>query len=174
MRAASDIHGKKFSGPVLYRSPQQHYPLAVAAQGMTITDADGREYLDLSGGAAVSVLGHSHPDVVAAITKQIQTLAYAHTAFFTNEPQEQLAQLLVERFEDPSARVYFASGGSEANETALKLAWQYWASASHPDKKIIISREHSYHGNTFGVLSVSGNAGYPGRGAGRPRPHRQD
>jgi adenosylmethionine-8-amino-7-oxononanoate aminotransferase len=143
---------------VLYRSPASAYPKAVSASGMYVEDSGGKRYLDMSGGAAVSCLGHAHPDVVAAVQEQVAQLAFAHTAFFTNEPQERLAQRLVERFGDPAARVYFTSGGSEANETALKLAWQYWSARGQPNKKIIISREHSYHGNTLGVLSVSGNS----------------
>ena len=142
---------------MLYRAPRQRYPLAVSASGMRITDSNGKRYLDMSGGAAVSCLGHGDPAVIAAINTQLQQLAFAHTAFFTNEPQEQLAAALVARFCDPGARVYFLSGGSEANETAFKIAWQYWAARGAPAKKIIISREHSYHGNTFGGLSVSGN-----------------
>jgi adenosylmethionine-8-amino-7-oxononanoate aminotransferase len=142
---------------VFYRAPAQHYPKAVAAAGMTISDDAGRQYLDMSGGAAVSCLGHSHPDVVEAIRQQVGKLAFAHTAFFTNEPQEELAAQIVTRFPEPAARVYFLSGGSEANETALKLAWQYWAARGRESKKIIIGRDHSYHGNTFGVLSASGN-----------------
>jgi adenosylmethionine-8-amino-7-oxononanoate aminotransferase len=142
---------------VFYRSPAHRYPKAVSASGMTITDESGKRYLDMSGGAAVSCLGHSHPDVVAAIQRQVESLAFAHTAFFTNEPQEHLAALVAARFAEPGARVYFASGGSEANETALKLAWQFWAARGAASKKIVIGREHSYHGNTFGVLSASGN-----------------
>lgn len=124
---------------------------------MYIEDDSGKRYLDMSGGAAVSCLGHAHPDVVAAVREQVGVLAFAHTAFFTNEPQERLAERLVERFGDPGARAYFTSGGSEANETALKITWQYWKARGEPRRKIIISREHSYHGNTFGALSVSGN-----------------
>lgn len=144
---------------VLYRSTRRRYPVAATAAGMRVIDTSGKQYLDMSGGAAVSCLGHSHPDVVTAIQEQLATLAFAHTAFFTNEPQEELATVLVNRFGDPDARVYFCSGGSEANETAFKIAWQYWAATDKPDKKMIVSREHSYHGNTFGVLSASGNAG---------------
>jgi adenosylmethionine-8-amino-7-oxononanoate aminotransferase len=135
------------------------YPVAVAGQGVRLTDATGKRYLDMSGGAAVSCLGHGHPAVAEAVTRQVESLAFAHTAFFTNDPQEQLAARLVRRFRDYRARVYFLSGGSEANETALKIAWQYWAALGEPEKKIIISREHSYHGNTFGALSISGNPG---------------
>lgn len=144
---------------VFHRDLQFPYPVATHAAGMHIYDADGKAYLDMCGGAAVSCLGHQHPDVVAALKKQIDTLAYAHTSFFSNEPQEKLAGLLVERFGDPSARVYFSSGGSEANETALKLAWQFWQVAGKSSKVKIISRQHSYHGNTLGALSVSGNPG---------------
>jgi adenosylmethionine-8-amino-7-oxononanoate aminotransferase len=143
---------------VLYRAPAVFYPKAVKAAGMYIEDDRGKRYLDMSGGAAVSCLGHAHPDVVGAVRDQVADLAFAHTAFFTNEPQERLAQRLVERFGDPGARAYFTSGGSEANETALKIAWQYWAARDEPGRKVIISREHSYHGNTFGVLSISGNS----------------
>jgi hypothetical protein len=143
---------------VLYRTPSATYPTAVAAEGMYIVDAGGKRYLDMSGGAAVSCLGHADPDVVAAVREQVGRLAFAHTAFFTNEPQERLARRLAQRFGDSAARVYFTSGGSEANETALKIAWQYWVARGRPEKKVVISREHSYHGNTFGVLSVSGNA----------------
>ena len=144
---------------VLYRTPLARYPVAVSGQGMRLIDATGKNYLDMSGGAAVSCLGHGHLDVVQAVTRQTQSLAFAHTSFFTNDPQEQLAARLVRRFADARARVYFLSGGSEANETALKIAWQYWAACDRPNKKIIISREHSYHGNTFGALTISGNPG---------------
>ena len=143
---------------VLYRAPAVFYPKAVKAAGMYIHDDRGNRYLDMSGGAAVSCLGHAHRDVVDAVRNQVATLAFAHTAFFTNEPQERLANRLVERFGDPGARAYFTSGGSEANETALKIAWQYWAARGEPERKVVISREHSYHGNTFGVLSISGNS----------------
>ena len=146
-------------GSVFYRAPRQHYPRAVSASGMYIQDSAGRRYLDMSGGAAVSCLGHGHPDVIAAVQQQLESLAFAHTAFFTNEPQEQLADRLVRHFGDEGAKVYFLSGGSEANETALKLAWQYWAARGRSEKKIIVSREHSYHGNTLGALSASGNPG---------------
>ena len=143
---------------VLYRAPAATYPMAVESSGMYIFDTDGTRYLDMSGGAAVSCVGHAHPRVVEAVREQLGQLAFAHTAFFTNRPQEELAGRLQARFGDPGARVYFSSGGSEANETALKMAWQYWASRGRPDRKVIVSREHSYHGNTLGGLSVSGNS----------------
>ncbi|MCJ9430609.1 aspartate aminotransferase family protein [Kordiimonas marina] len=142
---------------VFYRDMGKAYPVAVSASGMHIYDADGKAYLDMCGGAAVSCLGHQHPDVIRAVKAQLDQMAFAHTAFFSSRPQEQLAERLVARFGDPGARAYFTAGGSEANETALKLAWQYWKALGRPEKAKIISRDHSYHGNTFGTLSVSGN-----------------
>lgn len=150
--------GEAAGTAVLYREPSLRYPVAVKARGMYITDAAGRSWLDMSGGAAVSCLGHGHRRVIDAIHAQLDTLPFAHTAFFTNEPQERLAEALASRFPEPGARAYFVSGGSEANEAALKIAWQYHAARGKRGKKIVISREHSYHGNTFGALSASGNS----------------
>ena len=142
---------------VFYRSPNQKYPRGARGEGVYLYDDQGKQYLDGSGGAAVTCLGHGHPDVIAAIKAQVEALAYAHTAFFTNEPQELLAARLAERFGEAGARVYFLSGGSEANETAIKLARQYWLAKGKDSKHIVISREQSYHGNTLGALSLSGN-----------------
>ena len=124
---------------------------------MYIHDDSGRQYLDMSGGAAVSCLGHGHPDVVRAVQKQAATLSFAHTAFFTNEPQELLASRLAARFAEAGARVWFTSGGSESNESALKIAWQFWRARGKPDKTIVISRQFSYHGGTLGATSISGS-----------------
>jgi len=142
---------------VFYRSPTQQYPRAVRGEGVYLYDEAGKKYLDGSGGAAVTCLGHGHPDVIEAIKAQVDQLAYAHTAFFTNDPQEKLAARLAERFGEAGARVYFVSGGSEANETAIKLARQYWLAKGREKKHMVISREQSYHGNTLGALSLSGN-----------------
>ncbi len=142
---------------VFYRSPKHQYPRGLRGEGVYLYDDTGKQYLDGSGGAAVTCLGHGHPDVIAAIKKQLDRLAYAHTAFFTNEPQEELAARLAGRFSEAGAKVYFLSGGSEANETAIKLTRQYWLAKGRPDKHIVISREQSYHGNTLGALSLSGN-----------------
>lgn len=142
---------------VFYRSPNHTYPRGARGEGVYLYDDQGKQYLDGSGGAAVTCLGHGHPDVIAAIKAQVEELAYAHTAFFTNEPQELLAARLAERFGEAGARVYFLSGGSEANETAIKLARQYWLAKGKDCKHIVISREQSYHGNTLGALSLSGN-----------------
>jgi adenosylmethionine-8-amino-7-oxononanoate aminotransferase len=144
---------------VFYRNPQHEYPRGLRGEGVYLYDTDGRQYLDGSGGAAVSCLGHGHPYVIAAIKRQVEELAYAHTAFFTNDPQERLAKHLSGRFGEEGARVYFLSGGSEANEAAIKLARMYWLSKGRDGKYIIISRQQSYHGNTLGALSISGNPG---------------
>lgn len=142
---------------VFYRSPTHQYPRAVRGEGVYLYDEAGKQYLDGSGGAAVTCLGHGHPEVIEAIKAQVDQMAYAHTAFFTNDPQEKLAVRLAERFGEDGARVYFLSSGSEANETAIKLARQYWLAKGREKKYVVISREQSYHGNTLGALSVSGN-----------------
>ncbi|MDA0679152.1 MAG: aspartate aminotransferase family protein [Proteobacteria bacterium] len=142
---------------VFFLEPKMSYPTAVRGEGMYLYDAGGKQYLDMSGGAAVSCLGHGHPDVVRAVQEQAGKLAFAHTSFFTNEPQEDLADRLAKRFSEEGSRVWFTSGGSESNETALKVAWQYWRAQGKPEKTIIISREFSYHGGTLGATSVSGS-----------------
>ena len=144
---------------VFYRNPKAQYPRGLRGDGVYLYDDTGKQYLDGSGGAAVTCLGHGHADVIAAIKAQVDQLAYAHTAFFTNEPQEKLAARLAERLGEPGARVYYLSGGSEANETAIKLARQYWLAQGKSQKHIVISREQSYHGNTLGALSLSGSPG---------------
>jgi len=142
---------------VFYRNPLHDYPMVVRGEGVYLYDADGKQYLDGSGGAAISCLGHGNRVVIDAIKNQAETLAFAHTMFFTNQPQEELARKLVTRFGKEDARVYFLSGGSEANETAIKLARQYWLSQGCDQKHLVISRKQSYHGNTLGALSASGN-----------------
>jgi adenosylmethionine-8-amino-7-oxononanoate aminotransferase len=144
-------------GAVFLRDLRHEYPVAVRATGMHIYDSSGKAYLDMSGGATVSCLGHQHPDVIEALQDQIGTMAFAHSAFFTNLPQERLAEALSARFGETGAKAYFTAGGSEANETALKMAWQYWRTLGQPGKTKVISREHSYHGNTLATLSASGN-----------------
>ena len=149
---------------VFYRDPGHDYPVAVRGEGVYLYDAEGKQYLDGSGGAAISCLGYCHPEVSRAIAEQIGKLAFAHTVAFTNEPQEKLAAKLAARFAssdagEDGARVYFVSGGSEANETALKLVRQYWVARGRDSKHIMISRQQSYHGNTLGALSLAGSPG---------------
>ena len=133
-------------------------PVAVSGSGLEIVDAEGRRYLDASGGAAVSCLGHGHPDVLAAMRKQLDALAYAHTAFFTTEAAEGLADRLIEDAPQGLSHVYLVSGGSEAIEAALKMARQYFVEMGEPQRHYVIARRQSYHGNTLGALAVGGNA----------------
>ena len=142
---------------VFHRTPGHSYPRAVAGDGPYIVDAEGRRYLDASCGAAVSCLGHSHPVVIQAIKDQLDKIPYAHTNFFTTEAYESLAAHLIERAPDGLGRVFFVSGGSEANETALKLARQYFVDRGEPERCRYIARRQSYHGNTLGALAVGGN-----------------
>jgi adenosylmethionine-8-amino-7-oxononanoate aminotransferase len=142
---------------VFHRDPKFGYPCAVRGEGAYLYDADGKRYLDASGGAAVSCLGHSDRAVIAAIQAQLDKLAFAHTSFFTNEPMEALADALVRRAPRSFGKVYFVSGGSEAVEAALKLARQYFVERGEPQRAHIIARRQSYHGNTLGALAVGGN-----------------
>jgi len=143
---------------VIHRGLRHMPSTAVSGAGMIIRDAAGNEYLDGSGGAAVSSLGHGHPDVLAAMHAQIDRLAYAHTSFFTTEAAEQLADELVRSSPDGLNHVYLVSGGSEAVEAALKMARQYFVEIGQPQRTRFIARRQSYHGNTLGALSVGGNA----------------
>lgn len=143
---------------VFHRHTRRDFPVANRGDGPYVVDTTGKRYLDASGGAAVSCLGHSHHDIVDAIKEQVSRLAFAHTGFFTNEKLEQLAEMLITLAPGDLARVYFVSGGSEAVEAALKLARQYFLESGEPDRQYFIARRQSYHGNTLGALAVGGNA----------------
>ena len=136
-----------------------HLNLATIAggDGVFLIDKQGNRYLDACGGAAVSCLGHSNQRVKQAIINQVNEVAYAHTGFFTNGPQEELASHLIEHAYGKFSQVYFVAGGSEAIEASLKLARQYFLEQGKTDKKYFIARKQSYHGNTLGALSIGGN-----------------
>ena len=142
---------------VFHRHLRQGYPVAVAGDGVYLVDSEGRRYLDGSGGAAVSCLGHGHPAVVEAVARQVRTLEYAHTSFLTSAPAEALADDLVAHAPEGLTHVYFVSGGSEGVEAALKMAVQYFHETGRPQKNRVIARWQSYHGNTLGALSAGGN-----------------
>jgi adenosylmethionine-8-amino-7-oxononanoate aminotransferase len=142
---------------VFHRHLHTTLPVAVSGQGVTITDSQGRQYIDASGGAAVSCLGHGHPDVLAAMHAQIDRIAYAHTSFFTTEVAEALADDLIAHAPAGMSHAYFVSGGSEAVEAALKMARQYFVETGQPQRRHFIARRQSYHGNTLGALAVGGN-----------------
>lgn len=143
---------------ILHRMINHAYPVAVGGEGIEIIDSTGKRYIDASGGAAVSCLGHGHPDVTRAIHEQADKLAFAHTSFFTTEPAEKLADKLVGGAPKGISHVYYVSGGSEAIEAALKMARQYHVERGEPQRRHFIARRQSYHGNTVGALSVGGNA----------------
>jgi len=142
---------------ILHRHTKSVPPVAVKGDGVYVIDNKGKRYLDASGGAAVSCLGHSHPRVIDAIKTQLDNIAFAHTGFFTSEPAEQLADFLIERAPDGIDHAYLVSGGSEAMEAALKLARQYYLEKGENQRSRYIARRQSYHGNTLGALAVGGN-----------------
>jgi adenosylmethionine-8-amino-7-oxononanoate aminotransferase len=141
---------------ILRRQTGHSYPIAAEARGVIIRDSAGKEYVDASSGAAVSCLGHSHPDVLAAMHEQLDRLAYAHTSFFTTDAAEELAEELAARAPEGIGRVFFVSGGSEAIEGALKLARQYFVELGESKRRYVIARRQSYHGITLGALAVGG------------------
>ncbi|HEX2216994.1 MAG TPA: aspartate aminotransferase family protein [Xanthobacteraceae bacterium] len=143
---------------ILHRQIRPQLPVAVRGRGLYIYDSEDREYIDASGGAAVSCLGHSHPDVISAIHEQLGQLAYAHTSFFTTRAAEELADTLVADAPEGIGQVYLVSGGSEGTETALKIARQYFVEIGQPQRRHVIARRQSYHGNTLGALATGGHA----------------
>jgi len=143
---------------VLHRSLRETPPKAIGGEGVWLIGEDGRRILDASGGAAVSCLGHQHPRVLEAMSRQASKLAYAHTSFFSSEPAEALADKLVGHEPGGLAYAYFVSGGSEAIEAAIKLARQYFIEIGQPQRQRFIARRQSYHGNTLGALAAGGNA----------------
>ena len=143
---------------VFARHCHSDLPTAVAGDGCYLIDSNGKRYFDGSGGAAVSCLGHSNTRVRDAIKEQVDKLAFAHTGFLTTEPAEALADLLIAQAPGDLDRVYFVSGGSEAVESAIKLARQFHLENGKPERRHLIARRQSYHGNTLGALSAGGNA----------------
>ena len=142
---------------LMHRNLNAAPPLAASGHGIRIVDSAGREYIDASGGAAVSCLGHGHPEVLAAMHGQIDALAYAHTGFFSSAVAEELGDHLVAHAPPGMSHVYLVSGGSEAIEAALKMARQYFVEIGQPQRRHFIARRQSYHGNTLGALAVGGN-----------------
>ncbi len=143
---------------VFHRNPKQQLDFAVRGQGIELFDQHNKGYIDASGGAAVSCLGHGHPVVIQAIKEQLDKIAYAHSSFFTTQAAEDLADFLAQRSPGDLDHVYFLSGGSEAVEAALKLARQYFVETGQPTRRHFIARRQSYHGNTLGALAIGGNA----------------
>jgi len=143
---------------ILHRSLHASPPKAVGGDGVWLIADNGHRVLDASGGAAVSCLGHQHPRVLEAISRQLAKLAFAHTAFFSSEPAEALADQLTGQEPGGLTYSYFVSGGSEAIEASLKIARQYFVERGEPERRHFIARRQSYHGNTLGALAAGGNA----------------
>ena len=141
---------------ILHRSLRQEPVYAVEGDGVYVIGRNGDRYLDGCGGAAVSCLGHNHPAVIDAIRRQVGTLPYAHTSFFTTTALEELGETLVGRAPG-MGKVMLFCGGSEAMEAALKLSRQYFVERGEMQRDLFIARRQSYHGNTLGVLGVGGN-----------------
>lgn len=146
------------AGHVFHRSTVACPPVATRGEGIFLIDAEGRRYIDACGGAAVSCLGHGHPEVVAAIAEQAARLEYIHTGFFTTEAAEELANVIADMAPGSLGRVWFTSSGSEAIEAALKLARQYHLERGDAGRNRVIARRQSYHGNTLGALAAGGSA----------------
>ena len=141
---------------IVQRNPAINLPVAVRGEGVYLYDSNGREYIDASGGAAVSCLGHGHPDVLQAMRAQLEKLAYAHSSFFTTDVAEKLAETLVENAPAGISHAYFVCDGSEAVEASLKMARQYFVDIGQPQRRHLIARRQSFHGNTLGALAVTG------------------
>lgn len=142
---------------LLHRNIRSTPPVAVRGEGIYLYDQSGKSYIDASGGAAVSCLGHGHPDVLKALHAQLDAIAYAHTGFFTTEVAEKLADRLIGDAPEGIDKVYLVSGGSEAVEAALKMARQYFVETGRPQRRHVVARRQSYHGNTLGALAAGGN-----------------
>src|SRR5256885_8036373 len=141
---------------VLHRAIAHRYPTAVSGHGIFIRDETGKDYIDASGGAAVSCLGHSHPEIIGAMRAQLDQLEYAHTSFFTSQAAEELADELVAHAPEGLGHAFFVSGGSESIEAALKLARQYFVERGEPQRRYLIARRQGYPGGTLGGLAVGG------------------
>ena len=144
-------------GHVFHRFTSARPPIATHGEGIFLFDESGRRYVDACGGAAVSCLGHGHPEITAAVASQAAKLEFVHTGFFTTDAAEKLAAIMAEQSPGSLDRVWFTGSGSEAIEAALKLARQYHLERGDPGRTRVITRRQSYHGNTLGALSAGGS-----------------
>ena len=144
---------------IFYRNPTKFYPTVERGEGVYIYDKSGKRYIDGSGGAVVVSIGHGIPEIREAILRQASEIAFTHGTHFTSEAAVELAERIVSLSPPTLTRVYFLSGGSEAVETAVKMARQYQVDRGQPSKYKVISRWTSYHGNTLGALALGGHTG---------------
>ena len=148
-----------FPGHIFHRNLRKSYPLAERGEGIYIIDSAGKKYIDGSGGAAVVGIGHGVKEITQAMVRQAERISFSHSSQFSSQPTLDLAAQLVKLAPPGLSRVYFISGGSEAVETAVKMARQYQVERSQPEKYKVVSRWTSYHGNTLGALALSGHTG---------------
>ena len=141
---------------VIYRHMAHPHPLAVRGEGVYLWDAEGRRYIDGSGGAAVVNIGHGVEEVVQAMTEQAADVAYVHGTMFTTAALETHSEQLAVLVPMPDPRFFYMTSGSEAVETAIKFARQLQVARGEPAREVIISRWGSYHGATMGALAVTG------------------
>lgn len=146
------------TGHVFHRSTHAPPPVAAGGDGIFLIDADGRRYIDACGGAAVSCLGHGHPEIIAAMAEQAARIEFIHTGFFTTDAAEELACMVADACPGALDRVWFTGSGSEAVEAALKLARQYHIERGDSARGRVVARRLSYHGNTLGALATGGSA----------------
>ena len=139
---------------ILHRQTKTPMPVIASGEGVYLTDSQGKQYLEGSGGAAVSCLGYGNKRVIKAIKDQLDKIAFAHTGFFSSEPAEQLADWLCERAPGDIGQVAFFSGGSEAVEAALKISRQALIERGEEKRTHVIARRQSFHGSTLGAMSV--------------------
>jgi len=147
-------------GSVLYTVLDKSYPVMERGEGIYLYDNEGNKYIDASSGTVVVGIGHGVKEVIDAVIEQIQKISFLYGAQFTSKVREQLADEIVDFSDHRYSKVFFASGGSEATEAALKIARQYHLEAGNPKKSIVISRWKSYHGNTIGAVSMSGRTAW--------------
>jgi adenosylmethionine-8-amino-7-oxononanoate aminotransferase len=150
---------KTMEDHVFYRNLRKYYPTVERGEGIYIYDTEGKQYIDGSGGAAVIGIGHGVEEITEAMVRQAEKISFSHGSQFTSQAAIDLAFKLVQLSPKGLTRVYFLSGGSEAVETAVKMARQYQVERGKPEKYKVISRWTSYHGNTLGALALSGHTG---------------
>ena len=144
---------------VFYRAPVKEYPVAARAEGIYLHDTAGKKYLDGASGCVVANIGYGVPEVAEAMKAQVLAVSYVHGSTFTSEPQEELARSIAQSTPAGLDFVYFVSGGTEANETAISMALQYHMQQGNGSKWKIIGRTLSYHGSSLGTLSAASNVG---------------
>ncbi|KAK1542089.1 aminotransferase class-III [Colletotrichum paranaense] len=142
-------------GRLMHRSLIQHPSMVESASGIYLNLANGKRVIDACGGAAVALIGHANEEVIQAISDQARKVSYVHTQAYTTQPAEELADLILDGNPHGLEKAFFVCSGSEAVESALKLARQYHFENGQPQRKHFIGRKQAYHGNTMATMSIS-------------------